>query len=153
MIGRANALPWHLPADLARFKTLTMGGVLIMGRRTYESIGRPLPGRRTIVLTRDPAWRADGVETAGTFDGALERAGGAGADAFVVGGATVYATALPRAARVYLTVVHADIPGDVFFPALDPTTWRLAEAVRHDADARHAYPYSFRLYVRHDARA
>jgi dihydrofolate reductase len=145
VIGRHNALPWHLPADLRRFKALTMGHAVIIGRKTFEAIGRVLPGRRWVVLTRDAAWRHSGVETATGLDGALATLAGE-AEVFVAGGAEVYALALARADRLYVTLIHADVEGDARFPAFDPSRWRLVEDERHDADARHALPYSFRRY-------
>lgn len=128
-IGRDNALPWHLPEDLRHFKATTMGGTLIMGRRTFESIGRPLPGRRTIVLTRDAGWSHDGCERAGSLDEALSRCAGL-EQVFVVGGAQVYAQALPRADRIVLTEVDADVEGDAWFPAPDPAIWRATGETR-----------------------
>jgi dihydrofolate reductase len=123
VIGRDNALPWHLPEDLRHFKATTMGGTLLMGRRTFESIGRPLPGRRTVVLSRDAAWSHPGVERAGSLVEAL----GCCADrpeVFVVGGAQVYAQALPHAERIVLTEVDAEVDGDAYFPTPDPARWR-----------------------------
>jgi dihydrofolate reductase len=136
VIGRDNRLPWRLPADLRRFKELTMGHALVMGRRTYESIGRPLPGRVTVVLTRDPAFMAPpGALAARSLEEALAAAAaatpGAG-EVFVAGGAEVYAQALPRADRLYLTRVEAEVEGDARFPDLDPARWRLAAAERLD---------------------
>ena len=147
IIGHHGKIPWHLPDDLQRFKRLTMGHPLIMGRRTFASIGRPLPGRRCIVLSRDPAYRAEGVETAPDLDAALERVREA-PEVFVIGGAEVYRAALARADRLYLTLVHAPIPGDVRFPRFDLTAWRLAEEIAHPADARHAHAFTFRRYER-----
>jgi len=147
VIGRNNALPWHLPADLKRFKSLTMGHAVILGRKTFDAIGKPLPGRRWIVLTRDPGWRHEGVEVAHDLDQAL-RGLSREAEVFAAGGADVFAQALLRADRVYLTVVHADIEGDTRFPELDSSEWRLVDDERHEADERHAFPYSFRRYER-----
>ncbi len=147
VIGRNNALPWHLPADLKRFKALTMGHAVIIGRKTFDAIGRVLPGRRWIVLTRDAGWRRPGVETARDLDGALAALAGE-AEVFVAGGAEVYAPALERADRLYVTVVHADIEGDARFPVLETAAWRLVEDERHDGDERHAFAYSFRRYER-----
>jgi dihydrofolate reductase len=147
VIGHHGKVPWHLPDDLRRFKQLTMGHPLIMGRRTFASIGRPLPGRRCIVLSRDPAYRAAGVETAPDLETALARVADA-AEVFVIGGAEVYRAALPRADRLYLTLVHAPIAGDVRFPTFAPTAWMLAEETFHPADARHAHAFTFRRYER-----
>jgi dihydrofolate reductase len=147
VIGRNNALPWHLPADLKRFKSLTMGHVVILGRKTFDAIGKPLPGRRWIVLTRDHDWRHAGVEVAHDLDEAA-RVVSREAEVFVAGGAEVYAQALPRADRMYLTVIHADVDGDARFPAFDPAEWTLMEDQQHPADERHAHPFSFRQYER-----
>lgn len=151
VIGRDGALPWHLPADLKRFKKLTLGHVVIMGRKTHESIiaslGRPLPKRRSLVLSRDPAYQAPGVEAVSGLDQALELAS-AEARVFVVGGAAVFAEALPRADRLYLTRVHAEVEGDVFFPELDFEAWMLRSEERHEADDRHVYAFSFLVYDR-----
>ncbi|MGE0253178.1 MAG: dihydrofolate reductase [Alphaproteobacteria bacterium] len=129
VIGADGGLPWRIPADLRRFRALTMGKPVVMGRKTYVSIGRALPGRANIVLTRDPAFRADGVETAADLDTALtlarRRAAEAGADeVFIIGGAEIYAAALPFADRLYLTEVDADIAGDAHFPAYARDGWR-----------------------------
>lgn len=147
VIGRDNGLPWHLPADLQRFKALTMGHAVIIGRKTFEAIGKVLPGRRWVVLTRDAAWHRSGVETAPGLDRALATLAGE-AEVFVAGGGEVYALALPRAERLYVTLIHADVEGDARFPALDASRWRLVEDERHAADERHALPYSFRRYER-----
>ena len=133
VIGRGNRLPWRLPADLRRFKELTLGHALVMGRRTYESIGRPLPGRVTVVLTRDPAFAPPGVAVARNLDEALAAAAAAcpgSGEVFVAGGAEVYAQALPRAGRLYLTRVEAEVEGDTRFPDFDPALWRLAAEER-----------------------
>lgn len=141
VIGRDGALPWHLPADLAHFKRVTMGHPVLMGRRTFESIGRPLPGRRNLVLSRS-GFSADGVETVGS----LEEARGLSQDAshlMIIGGADVFALALPKLDLIYLTRVHAQVPGDVFMPALDMTQWSEIERQERPADERNAWPMSF----------
>jgi dihydrofolate reductase len=143
VIGRDNALPWHLPDDLRRFKALTMGRPMLMGRRTYESIGRPLPGRTSVVLTRDTAWRAaEGVLVVHSLQEALERTRDA-PELVVIGGAEVFRLALPHARRVHLTEVHADIEGDVRLPPFGPPEWREVAREEHPADERHAWPMSF----------
>jgi dihydrofolate reductase len=129
VIGREGALPWRLKSDLQHFRAVTMGHPLLMGRRTYESIGRPLPGRTSIVVTRDPAFAAPGIVVAATLVAALEAARGdalrRGADAImVIGGADIYAQTLPMAARLEITRVHANPAGDTYFPAIDPAIWR-----------------------------
>ncbi len=147
VIGKNNALPWHLPNDLKRFKALTSGHSIVMGRRTFDSIGRVLPDRRTIVITRNADFQAAGAEVAHSLDRALELTAGED-EVFVVGGAELYRAALPRADRIYLTLVHGAIEGDVRFPAWEPPAWRLVEFVRFAPDDRHGYPYSFRRYER-----
>jgi dihydrofolate reductase len=137
VIGRDGKLPWHLPADLRHFKALTMGKPMIMGRKTFESFPSPLPGRRHIVLTRDPVWRADGGEVAHSVEEALALAGD---DVAVIGGAEVFALFEPRANRVELTEIHAAPEGDAVVPAF--TGWR--ETAREDHAAEGARPaYSF----------
>jgi dihydrofolate reductase len=123
VIGTGNGLPWHLPADLKRFKRLTMGAPVIMGRKTHESIGKALPGRRNIVVTRQAGANWAGCEVTASLDAALALAGDA-PEVFVIGGAELYALALPRADRLYLTLLDADYAGDTFFPAVDPADWR-----------------------------
>jgi dihydrofolate reductase len=123
VIGAGNRLPWRLPEDLKRFKRITMRAPVIMGRKTHESIGKPLPGRRNIVVTRQPGARWDGCEVAGSLDAALALAGDA-PEVFVIGGGELYRLALPRADRLYLTLIDADYAGDAFFPEIDPREWR-----------------------------
>ncbi len=142
VIGRGNALPWRLPADLKRFRALTLGKPVLMGRRTFESIGRPLADRLNLVLTRDAHWAADGVRVVHALPEALEQARDC-PELVVIGGTEVYRLALPLARRIYLTRVHADVPGDRFFPPFDPREWREVECSAQPADARHAWPLSF----------
>lgn len=123
VIGRDGAIPWRVPGELARFKETTMGHPLVMGRKTFESIGRPLPGRRCIVITRSLAWRHPGVETAHSFAQALALAGPAD-EVFVAGGGQVYAEALPFAHRMILSEIPQDHEGDAHFPAWSPSQWR-----------------------------
>ena len=147
VIGKGGALPWRLPADLRRFKHLTTGHPVIMGRRTYDSIGRPLPDRETIVISRDPGFRPDGAVVVATLDAALSHANGTG-DVFIAGGGQIYELAVPGADRLDLTIVHATLDGDTFFPTIDPAAWMLADDERFEADERHEYGYSFRTYQR-----
>ena len=142
VIGRGGALPWHLPDDLKYFKVVTFGKPVLMGRRTFESIGKPLPGRRNLVLTRDQTAAAPGVEYVHSVGQARAMSAGA-AELCVIGGAEVFALALPLATRIYLTRVHAVVQGDVYFPLRDFTGWRESDSVAHPADARHAYAMSF----------
>lgn len=146
VIGRQGALPWQLPADLRRFRALTLGKDVLMGRATYESIGRPLPGRRNIVLSRRADFAAPGVRVAADWAAAL--AAVAGPWVMVIGGARVFARALPRAERLYLTRVHARLPGDTWFPDYDAAAWRLLAREHHGGDARHAYACTFETYER-----
>ncbi|QXQ08374.1 dihydrofolate reductase [Sphingosinicellaceae bacterium] len=130
VIGRDNALPWRIPADLAHFKRLTMGKPIIMGRRTFESIGRPLPGRLNIVLSRDPDWRAEGVTVAASLSDMLANDV---PEIAIIGGAQVYAEALPLATHVYLTEVHSAPEGDTWLPAFDAGEWRETAREAHGA--------------------
>jgi dihydrofolate reductase len=139
VIGRDNALPWHLPADLAHFKRVTLGHPVIMGRRTHQSIGRPLPGRVNIVVTRDRGYAAPGCVVVGSLNEAW-RAAGEADEACVIGGTSLFAEALPRADVIYLTEVEADVSGDTYFPSFDRGEWRETEVGRHAADERNAYP-------------
>jgi dihydrofolate reductase len=126
-----------------------MGHALLMGRKTYESIGRPLPGRRMIVITRQPDYRADGAEVVGSLNEGYRRAAEQGeTEAFVIGGAEIFREALPHAVRLYLTRVHAAVDGDVYFPPLDLDRWRLTSSEPHAADAKNEYPVSFEGYER-----
>jgi dihydrofolate reductase len=145
VIGRDNGMPWHLPDDLKYFKARTMGKPMLMGRKTFESIGKPLPGRTSIVLTRDRAWRApEGVVVVHSLEEALERASaGAASELCAIGGAEVFRLVWPLAKRLFLTRIHASIPGDTFFPKPDPREWKEVERVEHAVDDRHAYPMSF----------
>jgi len=147
VIGRDNTLPWHLPDDLKRFKRLTMGKPIVMGRKTFDSIGKPLPGRQNIVVTRDTNYRRDGVTVVHDADAAL-RAAGAVPEIMVIGGAELFRTLLPRAGRLHLTRVHGNIDGDVVWPALDERAWRVVERESHSADERHAWPMTFEVWER-----
>lgn len=147
VIGRDGALPWHLPADLARFKAITTGHTVIMGRRTFESVGKPLPNRRSIVITRNNDYQHEGVLIAHSMDEALDHAAGE-EEVFILGGQTIYETALPHVDCFYLTIVHATIEGDTFFPTFNFDDWKLVEDDRHEPDDRHAYALSFRRYER-----
>ncbi len=141
VIGNKNEMPWHLPADFAYFKKITTGHPIIMGRKTFESIGRPLPGRRNIVVSRNPVFRADGVEVVASLELAINACHRE--DAFVIGGATLYAEALPRVDRVYLTEVDAAPDGDTLFPVLDKNQWREIERERREADEKNIHAMEF----------
>jgi dihydrofolate reductase len=142
VIGRANRLPWHLPADLARFKRLTMGKPILMGRKTWDSLPGLLPHRTHIVVTRNPAFAADGALVASSLDEALQLAGDVD-EVMIIGGADLYEQTLPIANRLYLTLVDTEVDGDAFFPSLDDTAWREVAREQHDADQRHAFAFAF----------
>ena len=146
VIGRGNGLPWHLPDDLKRFKALTMGHAMLMGRKTWDSIGRALPGRQSLVLTRNAGWRAPGAGRVADLDAAVARAGDA--KLFVIGGAEVFSIAWPVIGRLELTEVHAEPEGDIRLRGFDRNDWHEASRERHAADARHAHPFSFVTLVR-----
>lgn len=141
-IGKGGRMPWYLPADLKHFKTLTLGNPVIMGRKTFEAIGKPLPGRRNIVVSRRTSYDAPGCEVTQSFTDALVLAAGV-AEIMVIGGGEIYREALPRAQRIYLTRVHGHFDADTFFPAVDPSEWREITREEHAADARNTHPYSF----------
>ena len=151
VIGRDGGLPWRLPADMARFRALTMGKPMVMGRRTHESIGRALDGRHNIVVSRRPGYRAPGCTVTSSLEAALELALEAASDAAdiaVIGGASIYERALPAADRIHLTLVHASIDGDVRFPLIEPSAWREVSRAERTADARNRYDLSFIELVR-----
>jgi dihydrofolate reductase len=145
VIGRENGLPWHLPEDLKRFKRLTLGKPVVMGRRTYDSIGRPLPGRHNIVVTRDAEYRPAGVTVVHGIDDA-ERAATGADEIMIIGGAELFRLFLPRAGRVHLTRVHGEVNGDVFWPALDESRWQVVHREELAADERHAYAMTFEIW-------
>lgn len=147
VIGKDGGMPWHLPADLAHFKRVTLGHPIVMGRRTYASIGRALPGRLNVVVTRDRSFTAPGVTVAHSLDEALAACGDA-PEVMVIGGGELYREALPRATRIHLTRIHAAIDGDTHFPALAPAVWHEVARDEHPADERNAYPMSFRTLER-----
>jgi dihydrofolate reductase len=154
VIGRENQIPWRLPADQRKFKALTMGHHLIFGRRTYESIGRPLPGRSTLVVTRQSDYQAPGCTVLGSLDEALRVARASGdSQAFIAGGAGLYAAALPVADRIYLTRVHTEIAGDTFFPVLDMSDWEVIESWEHPADDRNDYDFTLTTLDRRGSHA
>jgi dihydrofolate reductase len=142
VIGRGNRLPWHLPADLAHFKCLTLDKPILMGRRTWESLPGLLPRRRHIVLTRDPAYSAEGCTVVHSLAAAIAAAGPVD-ELCIVGGAALYAEALPRADRLHLTLVHAQIEGDAHFPTWDPADWIETGRVEHPADERNPISMTF----------
>lgn len=141
LIGVDGGLPWKLSNDLKQFKRLTVGKVVLMGRKTWQSLGRPLPDRENWVLTRDPSFRADGARVFGELDDAVREAGDR--ELMVIGGAEIYRQALPIANRIFLTQVRAKVKGDTWFPELDAAAWRETAREDHPADDRHAHSYSF----------
>ena len=147
VIGTQGELPWRLSDDLKNFKAVTMGKPIIMGRKTWESIGRPLPGRQNIVITRQPGFQAEGCDVVMSIEGGIVAAGDV-EEVMVIGGSQVYDLALPVAERLYLTRVHAEIEGDAFFPEIDETEWRLIIDEPHNADENNEYSYSFRELTR-----
>lgn len=142
VIGKDNAMPWHLPADLRHFKAVTLGKPVVMGRRTFESIGRPLPGRRNIVISRNPQWQAEGVEVATSLDAALALLTDC-EEAMIIGGGQLYAEALPRADRLYLTYIDAQLNGDTHFPDYLSLGWQELERSTHPADDKNSYACEF----------
>lgn len=154
VIGRDNQLPWHLPNDLKYFKQTTLGKPVVMGRKTYESIGRPLPGRLNIVVTRQSAYQApnanDQVRVVPTIEAAIELASKAtdAAETMIIGGAQIYEQALPMVQTMYLTEVQADVEGDAVFPTFDRQQWQLTSSESHAACERNPYDYQFNVYER-----
>jgi len=144
-IGLDNALPWHLPEDLKRFRSLTMGHHIIMGRKTYESLGRLLPGRTTVIVSRQPGYRVEGAITASSLESAIAQCG-SDEEIFVIGGAELYREALAKADRLYLTEIHCSYAGDAFFPEYDRNAWREVSRERHVS--AEGLPYSYVVYSR-----
>lgn len=147
VIGAQGELPWRLSDDLKRFKQLTMGKPIVMGRRTFESIGRPLPGRQNIVITRQPGYDAAGCDVVASPAAALAAAADA-AEAMIIGGSQVYELFLPKASRLYLTRVHVDIEGDAYFPDFDETAWHLLSSEAHEASDANDFAFDFMTYER-----
>ena len=149
VIGTEGKLPWRLPADLKHFKKLTEGHSIIMGRKTHESIGRALPGRRNIVITRNPDFRADGIEVAHSLEEAIKMSKAAfDTEVFVIGGGEIYKMAMPLADRIYFSRVHTSVAGDAFFPEIDLAEWAETSRETHQSDEKNQYPYSFIVYER-----
>ncbi len=150
-IGIGGDLPWRLSDDLKRFKAVTLGKPIIMGRKTWDSIGRPLPGRQNIVITRQPGFSAEGCDVVASVEEAVALAGDVD-EIMVIGGSQIYELALPFADRIYLTRVHAQVDGDAFFPEVDGSQWRLISDARYTADERNDFDCSFRVYDRAQGR-
>lgn len=152
-IGKDGKLPWRLSSDLKRFRELTMGHHIIVGRKTFESIGKPLPGRRTIVVTRNPELRPEGCQVAASVEAAIETARMNGeTEAFVIGGADIYAQAFDIADRIDLTQVHAEVDADTFFPELNTDQWTEVAADRYPADDKNQHAFSFKILERNRDR-
>lgn len=153
VVGRDNALPWHLPADLQFFKRTTLGKPIVMGRKTYESIGRALPGRTNIVVSRNASFAAPGVSVVSSIEAALSLAEDIALidgkkELMVIGGAGIYAAAIPLAHRMYITEVHAEVEGDAYFPEIDWQQWRETSRERHSAQEPNKVDFSFVIYER-----
>ena len=149
VIGVQGELPWKISDDLKRFKALTLGKPIVMGRRTYESIGRPLPGRQNNVITRQAGFDAQGCDVVASPQEALRITHSAD-EVFIIGGSEIYALFLPKAHRLYLTRVHASIDGDAYFPDIDEQVWQRVDADAHDASDVNQFPFEFRTYERKD---
>ena len=147
VIGRDNRIPWHLPADLKRFKELTMGHHIVMGRKTWDSINRLLPGRTTVIVTRNADFAQPGAKIARSIEGALRECG-ADPEVFVIGGEQIFRVALPYAHRLYLSTIECDIEGDTRMPGIDSSAWQLTHEELHPADAANALPWKFQIYDR-----
>ncbi len=147
VIGRAGGLPWHLPDDLKHFKRLTVDHTVIMGRKTFDEVKRPLPNRRNVVISRDPTFHPAGVTVVSSLLEALAL-GSSEDEVFVIGGGEIYRLAMPGADRLYLTIVHASVEGDTYFPGFDHQAWALEDEHHHPADERHPISFTFRTYQR-----
>jgi dihydrofolate reductase len=147
IIGAGGQMPWHIGEDLRMFRRVTTGHPVVMGRRTFESLGRPLPGRTNVVVTRNASWTADGVSTASSLEQALGMFPST-EEIFVIGGGEIYAQALPLAGRLYITHIDAEWEGDVRFPQWDATQWRLVSSEPHARGIDFPHPFEFRLYER-----
>ncbi|WP_429031498.1 type 3 dihydrofolate reductase [Aeromonas veronii] len=149
VIGKDNQMPWHQPADLAHFKRVTLGKPVLMGRKTFESIGRPLPGRRNLVISRNPDYQAEGIEVVGSVEAALALlAGSSVEELMVIGGGHLYAEMLPSADCLYLTRIDLAVEGDTRFPAFDDAQWQRVDCESHPADEKNQHPYSFETWQR-----
>jgi dihydrofolate reductase len=144
-IGIRNTIPWHLPEDLAYFKRSTSGHPILMGRKTFDSIGKPLPNRRNIVITHHPGWQHDGVETATSLDTAIQSI--EGQDAFIIGGAQIYTAAMPLVTRLMITAIDRTFDCDTFFPVIDPQQWKEISREKHHS-AKNGFDYAFVTYER-----
>lgn len=149
VIGVNNHLPWHLPVDMKYFKDTTMGKPIVMGRKSFEELGRVLPGRPNIMITRQPEYAAEGLYVVPSLEAGIEKAKTFGTEEiFITGGGEIFKIALPIIDRLYLTRVHAEVSGDTYFPEFDPTGWKLVKNDRHEKDEKHAYALTFQVWER-----
>ena len=149
VIGKNNQLPWHLPSDLKYFKNQTWGMPIIMGRKSFESVGKPLRGRKSIVITRNADWKFEGVETVHSITDAIDKAKEYGAkEIFVIGGGEIFKSALPEANRIYLTRIHHSFEGDAFFPELNKLEWQLVKEQFCAPDEKNEWPHTFEVWER-----
>ncbi|SHM82873.1 dihydrofolate reductase [Chitinophaga sp. CF418] len=149
VIGINNHLPWHLPVDMKYFKDMTMGKPIVMGRKSFEELGRVLPGRPNIMITRQPDYKAEGLYVVPSLEAGIEKAKTFGTEEiFITGGGEIFKMALPIIDRLYLTRVHAEVSGDTHFPEFDPRGWKLVKNDRHEKDEKHAYALTFQVWER-----
>lgn len=148
VIGYHNQLPWRLPEDLKFFKRVTMGHPIMMGRKTFESIGKPLPGRENIIVTRDESYQKDGCAVMNSIEGFMDYAKGKEEEIFVIGGAEIFKEVLPKADKLYLTMIHHQFEGDTFFPVFDIEKWELESREIGLKDEKNTYDYEFLIYKR-----
>ncbi|PWV49730.1 dihydrofolate reductase [Chitinophaga sp. S165] len=149
VIGINNHLPWHLPVDMKYFKDTTMGKPIVMGRKSFEELGRVLPGRPNIMITRQPEYAAEGLYVVPSLEAGIEKAKTFGTEEiFITGGGEIFKMALSIVDRLYLTRVHAEVTGDTYFPEFDPTGWKLVKNERHEKDEKHAYALTFQVWER-----
>jgi len=149
VIGVNNHLPWHLPVDMKYFKDMTMGKPIVMGRKSFEELGRVLPGRPNIMITRQSDYTAEGLYVVPSLEAGIEKAKTFGTEEiFITGGGEIFKMALPIIDRLYLTRVHAEVSGDTYFPEFDPRGWKLVKNERHEKDEKHAYALTFQVWER-----
>ena len=149
VIGKGGIMPWHLPNDLRHFKNVTWGMPVVMGRKTFDSLGKPLTGRKNIVITRQEDWKADGAVAVKSMEDALFLVKETDAkEAMIIGGGEIFKMMFPKADRIYMTRVDADPEGDTFFPEINPTQWRLVSQKNYEADEKNAFNHSFQLWER-----
>jgi dihydrofolate reductase len=149
VIGKNNALPWTLPSDLKYFKNQTWGMPVVLGRKTFQSLGKPLKGRKTIIVTRNKNWHAEGADVVYDLKDAIKKATDYGAkEVFVIGGAEIFRQSISEASRIYITRIHHQFEGDTYFPEIDKEQWNLVKNIFQHADGRNAYSHSFQVWER-----